>query len=116
MAHYIPVTTIEPAALRAAALPCGSLVDPGPGSMGDKHHTPAAIEERIAWQRERFKVGTLVQRDDGCLVQIDYLREPTNGGYVYASGRCIDRCSGEVRGYSWEAGSLTRCSIVKLAD
>lgn len=112
----LSITVTMPAPKRTDKLPCGRFVDPGaPKSMRDEHHTPDVIEERIAWQRERYAVGMLVQRDDGCLVRIDCLREPTNGGYIYASGRCIDKRTGEARGYSYETGPLTTCAVVTLA-
>lgn len=95
-----------------ATLPCGALVDPERGSMADEHHTPEAIAERVAWQLERFRVGQVVRRDDGCLVRLRSFEKPSVGGYIDAYGTAVD-ADGEARSgeRSYRAGLLTRVSL-----
>ena len=78
-------------------LPCGRPVHalPSAGSpTAEIDHSEQAVAERIAWQRERFPVGTIIRRDDGCTIRIMACGEPSVGGY--------------------HTGSLTKVEIVAL--
>lgn len=63
-------------------LPCGRPVHalPSCGSpTRELDHSEPVVAERIAWQTERFQVGTIVRRDDGCTIRITSFGRPSVG-------------------------------------
>lgn len=98
---------------KSPTLPCGVPVAPITGSMRDTNHTHTAVAERVTWHNKRFRVGTIVRRDDGCTIRITALNPPTVGGYVHASGDHLDRQTlVRTGGLNYATGRLACCTIV----